>query len=39
MTILENRLTILADDEIEALYTHLPFTDEDRQLYFSPSET
>ena len=39
MTTPENRLKILADDEIEALYTHLPFTDEDRQLYFSLPET
>jgi hypothetical protein len=39
MTTPENRLKILANDEIQALYTYLPFTDEDRQLYFSLFET
>jgi TnpA family transposase len=35
----DNRLKILDDDEIEALYTYILFTDEERLTYFALSET
>lgn len=39
MSLPDNRLQILDDDEAISLYTYIPFTDEERKLYFALSES